>query len=49
MSAYTNRAWKKFPNLLSLNWTWKKGKGHQLKTTLTDNKFFDCYEFVNSF
>ena len=39
MSVYTNQAWKKFPNLLSLNWTWKKGKGHQLKTTLTDNRF----------
>src|SRR5208282_82337 len=39
MSIGTNQPWKKFPNLLSLNWTWKNGKGHQLKTTLTDNRF----------
>src|ERR1019366_2634152 len=38
MSFYTNQPMKKFRNLLSLNWTWKGGKGHQLKTTLTDNK-----------
>src|SRR6266481_7752394 len=47
MSIHTNQLWKKFRNLLSFNWTRRKGKSHRRNTNSRD-QISECYKQVNS-
>src|SRR5580658_84691 len=44
ISLHTNLLWKKFRDLVSLNWTWKGGKSHQEELTGS----YRIFEFAES-